>query len=103
MRAKGMTSLKGVWSKRLRTAAAEMAEKDSLKIEVPGPAGEDYSGSAGSYARTFTYTTYDPRDLPKELREMPRDPKIKTIAVGACFSGSKSYAGGVFWVVVQLY
>jgi hypothetical protein len=102
-RAKGMTPLKGFWSKRLRTVAGEMAKKDSLKVEIPDPPDAGFMRSPGPYARSFAYTSFNPQELPQSIIAMPNDPKIDTIAVGACFAKTKTYPNGMYWIVVQLY
>jgi hypothetical protein len=102
-RAKGLRPLKGFWSKRLRAAAGEMAKKDSLNVEIPDAPDASFMGSDRPYARAFAYTSFNPKELPQSIVAMPDDPKINTIAVGACFAKSKTYPNGMYWIVIQLY
>ena len=102
-RAKDMTPLKGLWSKRLRAVAAEMAKKDSLNVEISDPTDAGIIGSAGPYARAVAYTSSTPWELPQSIVAMPKDPKINTAAVGVYFAKSKTYPNGIYWIVVQFY
>jgi uncharacterized protein YkwD len=88
--------------RQLRSAACDMAKKDSLKTAPVNPYF-GYVGSPSQNVRNFTFTTIDPGALPHNIQIAGDDPKINTASAGVCFAKSKTYPEGVYWVILVLY
>lgn len=79
----------------LRDAACKMAEKDEIEAD-PGP-------PQPGFRRVVSFTTPNPRELPKSVRETASRTNLERFAVGACFARTQRYPPGVYWVVMMFY
>lgn len=76
----------------IRKAMCEMAESDRLDArKLP---------SLNANQRMFTYTAFDPGDLPEKLANDPRPTSGRQINVGICYRATSKYPGGVYWIGV---
>lgn len=74
-----------------RSAACSMAEADSLNV----------SSNPGQYF--LRYTSMQPETLPGSAVKTIADRDLRAFAVGACYSRTASYPGGVYWIAVVFY
>jgi len=88
---------------QLRERACEMAKKDSLKLAPVDPYLASDATSFASNFRVLTFTTPDPRVLSDSIQGPANDPKLNTLSVGACFSSSKTYPSGTYWIALEFY
>lgn len=77
----------------LHDAACGMGAADSLQTSAINSLSQKYS--------IVTYTQSDPAVFPASKLTARRD--IHDFAVAACFARTKSYAGGVYWVIALFY
>jgi uncharacterized protein YkwD len=75
--------------------ACEMAATDSLKTPQ--------SAFSTGPKHLIRYTTLQPGILPDSANQAIRESSLKAYTVGSCFSRSKSYPTGIYWVVLVLY
>jgi uncharacterized protein YkwD len=73
--------------------ACAMAEGDSLKSAT----------SASEGGHILRYTSTQPGTLPAPAAQAITDESVHAYAVGICFSRSKSYPNGIYWVVLIFY
>jgi len=74
-----------------RAAACSMAQADSLNV----------SSNPGQYF--LRYTIMQPEVLPGNAAKTVADRGLRAFAVGACYSRTASYPGGVYWIAVVFY
>ena len=77
----------------LHDAACGMAAADSLQTTAISSLSQKYS--------IVAYTQSDPAVFPASKLTARRD--IHDFAVAACFARTKSYAGGVYWLIALFY
>ena len=75
--------------------ACSMGTADSIKVSQ--------SPLASQAKRIIRYTTLQPATFPDALAKVIADNTLKAYTVGSCFSRSKSYPNGIYWVVLVFY
>src|SRR5215471_6822484 len=75
-------------------AACSMAHADKLRTPPIGQLAHRYS--------TLTFTTLSPDTLPAGAGNAIAGPNLRSFSVGACYSRTKTYPTGAYWVVVSL-
>lgn len=75
-------------------AACSMAHADKLRTAPIGQLAHRYS--------TLTFTTLSPDTLPAGAANAIAGPNLRSFSVGACYSRTKTYPTGAYWVVVAL-
>jgi len=75
-----------------RAAACSMAQADSLNAVSSNP---------GQYF--LRYTSMQPETLPGSAARIIADRGLRAFAIGACYSRTASYPGGVYWIAVVFY
>jgi hypothetical protein len=99
---KELVPLKVIPMRQLRGLTCGMAKKDSMKVQPVNPYGSNYIGSPTQNIRNFVFTTFDPATLPANVN-VPTDPKMNVMSVGACFGTSPTYPAGTYWVYLMFY
>lgn len=74
---------------RIRRAACDMAAGDDLSAKGL-PMG-------GTMRRATAFTTFEPADLPDNVKKLAQDPNLKQAEIGACHKATRTYASGVYW------
>jgi cysteine-rich secretory family protein len=72
--------------------ACAMAGGDSLK-----------ANAASEGRHILRYTSIQPVNLPAQAAPAINDDSVHAYAVGSCFSRSKSYPNGIYWIVLIFY
>ena len=75
--------------------ACSMGAADSIKVSQ--------SPLVAQAKRIVRYTTPQPSALPDAMSKVIADNTLRAYTVGACFSRSKSYPNGIYWVVLVFY
>ena len=75
--------------------ACSMGNADSIKVSE--------SPLTSQAKRIIRYTTLQPAALPDAMNKVISDNTLKAYTVGSCFSRSKSYPNGIYWVVLVFY
>ena len=74
---------------RIRTAACGMALDDELSAKGM-PMG-------GSFRRATAFTTFEPSELPDNVKKVASDSNLRQAQIGACQKATRTYASGVYW------
>ena len=88
-----LSKLKRLDSASAHKQACAMAEGDSLKSPAQAAEGR----------HILRYTSIQPGTLSVQSSEAITDGSVHSYAVGTCFSRSKSYPNGIYWVVLIFY
>ena len=75
-------------------AACSMAHADKLGTPPISQLAQRYT--------TLTFTTLSPDNLPARAGNAITGPNLRSFSVGACYSRTRTYPTGAFWVVVSL-
>jgi uncharacterized protein YkwD len=73
------------------SAACSMAEADSL--HTPGPHARE----------VLRYTTSQPQIIPENLSRAILNRSVRSFAFGSCFTRTRSYPTGVYWIAILFY
>ena len=88
-----LSKLKRLDSVSAHKQACAMSDGDSLKS----------AASATEGRHILRYTSIQPGTLPAQAAQAITDDSVHSYAVGTCFSRSKSYPNGIYWVVLIFY
>jgi uncharacterized protein YkwD len=80
---------------QLTRMACDMAKADKIDVQ----AARSVPGTTGAVA----WTASDLRQLPAGLRSVLSQPVTSGYSLGACFAPSKSYPGGIYWLIFITY
>ena len=89
----GLSKLKRLDSAPAHKQACAMAEGDSLKSQAQATEGR----------HILRYTSIQPGTLPTQSAQAISDDSVHSYEVGTCFSRTKSYPNGIYWVVLIFY
>jgi Cysteine-rich secretory protein family len=89
----GLPALVRVRIDGLHEAACGMGQADSVQTSATRELGKKYN--------VVTYTQTDPSVF--TVSKLAERPDIRNFAVAVCFARTKSYEGGVYWVIALFY
>ena len=76
------------------SAACSMAQADKL--------GTSPAHKMAEHATVLTYTSLHPETLPSQAYRAISSRNLRSFSVGACYSRTETYPGGVYWVLLAL-
>lgn len=85
--------------RRTRTQLTRMACDMAKEDKIDAKAARDVPGTTSSVAWTAT----DLHQLPPGLRNILGQPLNSGYSLGVCFASSKTYLGGVYWLIFVTY